>query len=104
MNATLASTDPGRYPCEHEPMPLLRSLADRGARMAINMALLTELQESPTENPCKVQGRALRRRRFRIIREVQLSAHAPKRCRASLATAVQNAGAAVSRFGHSLTQ
>ena len=47
----------------------------------------------------------LRRRRFRIIREVQLSAHAPKRCRASLATAVQNTGAAVvSRFGHSLTQ
>ena len=31
LNATLASTDHGRYPRKYEPMPLLRSLADRGA-------------------------------------------------------------------------
>jgi len=55
MNATLTSTDLGRYPREYEPMPLLRSLPDRGACTAINMALLTELQESKTEDPCQVQ-------------------------------------------------
>ena len=56
LNATLASTDYGRYPRKYEPMPLLRSLADRGGgRAAINMALLTELQESETEDPCKEQ-------------------------------------------------
>jgi len=55
MNATLASTDLGGYPREYEPMPLLRSLPDRRLCTAINMALLTELQESKTEDPRKVQ-------------------------------------------------
>ena len=50
---------------EPESMPLLRSLADRAACVAINMALLTELFASPppplrrVKDPCKVQrGRA----------------------------------------------
>ena len=39
----LAPTDLRQWPSEREYMPLLRSLADRTARVAINMALLTEL-------------------------------------------------------------
>src|SRR2546427_115321 len=60
MNATLASTDLGRALREPEPVPLLRSLADRGARMAINMALLTELQESSLRPKIRVRCRAER--------------------------------------------
>jgi hypothetical protein len=37
----LAPTDLRQWPSESEYMPLLWSLADRAARMAINMALLT---------------------------------------------------------------
>ena len=36
------STVPRQWPIEREYMPLLRSLADRAARVATNMALLTE--------------------------------------------------------------
>jgi hypothetical protein len=43
----LAPTDLRQWPSEGEYMPLLRSLADRAARVAINMALLTELFAAP---------------------------------------------------------
>jgi hypothetical protein len=43
----LAPTDLRQWPSESEYMPLLRSLADRAARVAINMALLTELFAAP---------------------------------------------------------
>src|SRR6266567_7249736 len=36
-----------QHPSKDEQMPLLRSLAHRGARVSINMALLTELFPSP---------------------------------------------------------
>jgi hypothetical protein len=39
----LASTVPRQWLIEREYMPLLRSLADRLARVATNMAFLTEL-------------------------------------------------------------
>ena len=39
----LAPTGHRQWPSECEDMPLLRSLADRAARVAINMPLLTEL-------------------------------------------------------------
>ena len=48
-------------PSEHESMPLLRSLADSAAHVAINMVLLTELFASPppplrrVKDACKVQ-------------------------------------------------
>jgi hypothetical protein len=59
----LASTEPWQRPSERENMPLLRSLADRAARAAIDMALLTELFASPpppfrrVEDACRVQTR-----------------------------------------------
>ena len=40
---TCAPTRGRRRPSKQENMPLLRSLADTAARVAINMALLTEL-------------------------------------------------------------
>ena len=43
----LAPTDLRQWPSESEYMPLLRSLAGRVARVAINMALLTELFAAP---------------------------------------------------------
>ena len=43
MNGDFAPTDLRQWPSESEYMPLLRSLADCAARVAINMALLTEL-------------------------------------------------------------
>ncbi len=43
MNATLAPKDPLLNPSERKHMPLLWSLVDHTARVAINMALLTEL-------------------------------------------------------------
>jgi hypothetical protein len=42
----LAPADRQQWPSEREYMPLLRSLADRAARVAINVALLTELLAS----------------------------------------------------------
>ena len=43
----LAPKDLRQWPSEREYIPLLRSLADRAARVAINMALLTELFAAP---------------------------------------------------------
>ena len=43
----VAPTDLRQWPSESEYMPLLRSLAARAARVAINMALLTELFAAP---------------------------------------------------------
>ncbi len=43
----LAHTDLRQCPSEHESMPLLQSLVDCAAPVAINMALLTELFASP---------------------------------------------------------
>ena len=43
----LASTAPRQWPIKREYMPLLPSLADRAARVATNMALLTELFALP---------------------------------------------------------
>ena len=57
----LASTDRQQWRSGREDMPLLRSLADRAARVAINMALLTELFAAPppplrrVKDACKVQ-------------------------------------------------
>ena len=48
MNEVLAPTDHRQWPSEREYMPLQRSLADRVAGVAINMALLTELDPSPS--------------------------------------------------------
>jgi hypothetical protein len=68
----LAPTDLRQWPSESEYMPLLRSLADRAARVAINMALLTELFVAPATpvrlmtDAYKEQGRAKRRRRFQL--------------------------------------
>ena len=47
MNGVWAVTDLRKWPSEREYMPLLRSLPDRAARVAINMALLTQLFTSP---------------------------------------------------------
>ena len=65
MDGILATTDLRQCPREQEYMPLLRSLADRAARVAINMALLAELfaRQPPArrrvKDACKVQrGRA----------------------------------------------
>jgi hypothetical protein len=44
MNRTLASRDFRQCAARFKRMPLLRSLADSVARVAINMALLTELE------------------------------------------------------------
>src|SRR5258708_3849265 len=57
---TLPPTDLRQSLSEHEYMPLLRSLEDGAARVAISMALLTELSAlSPpldrVKNACKVQ-------------------------------------------------
>ena len=57
----LAPKDLRQWPSERECMPLLRSLADRAARVAINMALLKEL--NPSQSPkmrvrCSVIGRS----------------------------------------------
>ena len=60
----LAPTGLRPWPSERESMPLLRSLADRAARVAINVALLTELFASPppplrrVKDACKVQGQS----------------------------------------------
>ena len=43
MNGVLAVTDLRQWPSEREHVPLLRSFADRAARVATDMALLTEL-------------------------------------------------------------
>jgi hypothetical protein len=57
----LALTDLRQWSSEREYMPLLRSLADRAACVAISMALLTELFASPppslrrVNDACKVQ-------------------------------------------------
>jgi hypothetical protein len=47
MTGVLISTDLPRRRSESETMPLLWSMADRAARTAINMALLTELFALP---------------------------------------------------------
>jgi hypothetical protein len=47
MDGVFARTDFLQRPREY--MPLLWSLADRAARLAINMALLTELFASPLD-------------------------------------------------------
>ncbi len=57
-----APTDRRQWPSERESMPLRRSLADRATRVAINIALLTELFASPpppfrlANDACKERG------------------------------------------------
>jgi hypothetical protein len=60
----LAPTDLRQWPSESEYMPLLRSLADRAARVAINMALLTELFAAPT-TPVRLMTDAYKEQRPR---------------------------------------
>ena len=43
-------------------------------------------------------GRAQRRRRFRIAEDARLGQRTPKRCRAALATALQDAACLISAF------
>jgi hypothetical protein len=67
----LASTALRQWPIEREYMPLLRSLADGAARVATNIALLTELFALPPprlldEMLCR-QGVELHRFRVRAI-------------------------------------
>src|SRR6266446_289416 len=67
MKAALAPQIPCSNPSEHEHMPLLRSLADRAERVAINMALLAELFAwqpplRPANDACKVQRPPAQRR------------------------------------------
>jgi len=60
----LAPTGHRQSPSECEDMPLLRSLADREVRLAINMPLLTELWISlsnlQSQRDCVVQPRVAR--------------------------------------------
>jgi len=51
MNGVLAAPSPVR-PSESDYMPLLRSLAEREARVATNMALLTELSHRRRRPSC----------------------------------------------------
>jgi len=51
MNGIVAPADHRQWPSENRSMPLLRSLAGRAARVAINMALLTELFASTAHAP-----------------------------------------------------
>src|ERR1043166_10238872 len=61
MNRDFGPPDLRQCPSGHEHMPLLRSLPDPVARVAIDMALLTELYASPppplrrVKHACKVQ-------------------------------------------------
>lgn len=61
MNRDFGPPDLRQCPSGHEHMPLLRSLPDPVARVAIDMALLTELSASPppplrrVKHACKVQ-------------------------------------------------
>ena len=57
-----APTDPRQRESETEYMPLLRSLANRAACVAINMALLTEPSPSPPPHfPCVKDKRKVHR-------------------------------------------
>ena len=52
---SLAPTS-GGAPSAHEYLPLLRSLVDHAASLAINMALLTELFAAPPPRFCCMKG------------------------------------------------